>query len=89
MISSFKKKRGERKALALILSFVIVFTAFGASGTVPASAAPNDGTGTNGLAELRIASVEELTSGEIQTLYRDEVYRGIESNGEDPDKYNL
>ena len=87
MISSFKKKRGERKALALILSFVIVFTAFGASGTVPASAAPNDGTGTNGLAELRIASVEELTSGEIQTLYRDEVYRGIESNGEDPDKY--
>ncbi len=36
---------------------------------------------------LEIASVEELTGGDVQILYRNEVYKGVEANGEDPDKY--
>lgn len=37
--------------------------------------------------ELEIANVEELVGGETQVLYRNEVYKGVEANGEDPDKY--
>lgn len=37
--------------------------------------------------ELEIANVEELTGGDVQILYRNEVYKGVKENGEDPDKY--
>lgn len=73
-MSSYKMKQGRQMALALLLSFVLVFTTFCTIGTIPAFAA--DGDEVVLLPELRIASVEELTGGAIQSLYRDEVYAG-------------
>lgn len=73
-MSSYKMKQGRQRALALLLSFVLVFTTFCTIGTIPAFAA--DGNEVVQLPELRIASVEELTGGAIQSLYRDEVYAG-------------
>lgn len=80
MLNSLKKK--QKKALALILSFTIVFTSFGGTGFVFAADVPDVE-----LPELEIANVEELTGGTTQVLYRDEVYKGVEANGEDPEKY--
>lgn len=36
---------------------------------------------------LNIKSVEVINGGDVQTLYRPEVYKGIAVNGEDPDKF--
>lgn len=36
---------------------------------------------------LIISSIEVLNGGEVQILYRPEVYKGDAENGEDPDKY--
>jgi len=36
---------------------------------------------------LNIKSVEVIYGGDIQLLYRAEVYKGLAENGEDPDKY--
>ncbi|MCL1809684.1 MAG: dockerin type I domain-containing protein [Clostridiales bacterium] len=38
-------------------------------------------------AALGFANVEVITSGSLQVLYRPEVYKGVEENNEDPDKY--
>ena len=46
-----------------------------------------DATRAGPAVELEIASVEVLTSPEIQALYRDSVYKGDAEAGEDPDKY--
>ena len=66
------------------MSFAIIFTTFGA---IPAYAQNDDDVNPGTLAELRIACVEELTRGDRQVLYRDEVYQGVEENGEAPEKY--
>lgn len=42
-------------------------------------------TATDGI--LKIISVEVITGGDVQILYRPEVYRGVPENGEDPAKY--
>lgn len=80
-MSSFKKSK--RKALAIFLSFAIVFTSFGGTGFVFAA----ESAEAPALPELEIASVEELVGGETQVLYRNEVYKGVAANGEDPEKY--
>ena len=46
-----------------------------------------DATRAGPAVELEIASVEVLTSPEIQALYRDSVYKGDAEAGEDPDKW--
>ncbi|MCL1809306.1 MAG: hypothetical protein FWG42_05980, partial [Clostridiales bacterium] len=38
-------------------------------------------------AALGFSNVEVLSGGPTQVLYRPEVYKGVEENGEDPDKY--
>ena len=40
-----------------------------------------------GVTPLVIKSVEVLNGGAVQILYRNEIYKGIAENGEDPDKY--
>ena len=86
MMISVKNKRGGvwHRTLVLLLSFAIIFTTFGA---IPAYAQNDDDVNQGTLAELRIACVEELTRGDRQVLYRDEVYQGVEENGENPEKY--
>lgn len=84
MMNSVKKKHGSVRFLTLLLSFAIVFSTFAGGGITLSYAAENEGPAAG---ELTIASVEELTGGETQALYRDEVYKGSGENGEDPDKY--
>lgn len=36
---------------------------------------------------LNIKSVEVINGGDVQILYRPEIYRGVAENGEDPDKF--
>lgn len=36
---------------------------------------------------ISIKSVEVLNGGDVQILYRSEVYKGVEANGEDPNKF--
>lgn len=78
-------KPKQSKALIVFLTFAIVFTTFfGGIGFSNAYAAEES---SGGLPELQIANVEELVGGETQILYRDEIYKGVEAEGEDPDKY--
>ncbi len=79
MMGYFKNEQGKRRALAVLLSFTLVFSTFFTLGTVPAFADENSGGTSNpNIAELRIASVEELTGGAIQALYRNEVSQGTD-----------
>jgi len=82
--------KSKKKLLSLLIIFSLVFAftvnTFGAD--IPA---PNMGvqTAAASVAEpaLNIKSVEVLYGGSLQSLYRNEVYRGVAANGEDPAKY--
>lgn len=90
-------KAKYRKAVAIVMAIFMALTIYSSIGTIPVHAAEGSQTVKTRVEttvveksvdnEITIKNVEVLTRGDIQSLYRDTVYKGNVANDEDADKW--